>query len=1214
MEQTQLLEWEGEDDPGDPSNGSGDSGEPPVPVGRLHLLSNKYGPEKDFWIYPGENVVGRLESCQICLPAPSVSKSHAVIEVPSPDGPHLLYDKGSLNRTRRQRLVLKPEVRYSLQDGDALLFGDVRCQYFILPLGGASESSDESTEVPPTQARPDASALAIEETPAPGRRTGSEGVLVHDSDKEEEGEDGMNGAGKRNGSDPAVHDASGGSFKVASSMFSSPSVAVVPESDEENEEASVRELPYPSVRLCFESQEAEPGTLENGGVTPLNHKTHGVEPGDTEVTAKTQPGLEERMATTQESDPLIENFHLDSDTDVEDEEGTGGTSDLPTSRCLPETNKAPDVGSDTDVDEPVTGNPDNQKNHPRTIDVGSDTDVEETLEDPNVPQTHEPAENGEDDTDAEEGTEKPSIVGGFEPGPQKEGGSKDIRPAKEDSLVTTPQGHQLGEDSDTDVEEDVGNSDGKAQKVLAKGDSDTDVDDASLKTKSPDGSQKSHEAGQDSDSDTVVDEEASAGGALRTPAAVQDGDGDTDEEMSDLVLEHSDIAGTQSSHPVGGKDGDAHVEETPLKGVVLLDKSYSGEGHKGTAVEAENPSVQLKGNYESTSGQLQSLVGNKPLENTVVVKDTAASSQKPGLPIVSMDSDTDLEEEVENPDVGPKEGPQVAGVGPGEGSFLENSTAGPPESPVPGEAGDSDTDVEGNSPSRKELVAQGSHADVEEAAVPSPGKPQEEQATQLWVPRGARMADGESAAPVTEVRVCQEPRKGDEDTATEGSEVPPADDDSDTDDDPDVAFQATQCFLPPETSSPRPGKAHRMAVADSSSCLEEEATQPFIFQSPSLSTKVPLGKACSSLLKEDNGDPYADMLEATQSFCQEPEPFSEEATQAFAAPEEEDTELVSRNPCEESRGDPLEQGTTPALPASTARGQQAAGLSATTPEPSTLGSPSSELVSRTATEVGVETPEKEDAETSRSRQIPSGPSGEPSMALQEVPGNFRSEARVSVGTPEAGGAAGMFQPLSREAGVHHESEERSTALAGASRDVAEQVSSCAKTELSSASGRRRSQRLSSATSASPASVPERRTLRRRGGLGATEGSSETAVSLSLRRGLRKRGSALPSMGEPEAKKVQLKKEEGGGGRGRQLREKAQAQGAGSGPLSEPSQDLTKGLQCRQQAERRGCRGRWQPYNQGAHKAGERPGSSRACERTAAGNSPNPGQQAVKQHL
>ncbi|XP_061468689.1 mediator of DNA damage checkpoint protein 1-like [Rhineura floridana] len=151
MEQTQLLDWDEEGDLDDSSGAAGNSGETPKPVGRLHLLSSKYGPEKDFWIYPGENVIGRLESCQIFLPASSVLKAHAVIEIPSPNGPHLLYDRGSLNRTQRQRMVLIPEVRYSLQDGDTLLFGDMGCQYFRLVPEGISESPNESMEVPPTQ-------------------------------------------------------------------------------------------------------------------------------------------------------------------------------------------------------------------------------------------------------------------------------------------------------------------------------------------------------------------------------------------------------------------------------------------------------------------------------------------------------------------------------------------------------------------------------------------------------------------------------------------------------------------------------------------------------------------------------------------------------------------------------------------------------------------------------------------------------------------------------------------------------------------------------------------------------------------------------------------------------------------------------------------------------------------------------------------------------
>lgn len=127
----------------------------------------------------------------------SVSKAHAVIEVPSPNGPHLLYDQDSLNRTRRRRVVLLPQVRYSLQDGDTLLFGDVGCQYFMLAPAGELESPNDSIEVPPTQAVVEASTLVIEETPAPGRRRmGFGGVLVQDSDKEEEEELLVNGAGR----------------------------------------------------------------------------------------------------------------------------------------------------------------------------------------------------------------------------------------------------------------------------------------------------------------------------------------------------------------------------------------------------------------------------------------------------------------------------------------------------------------------------------------------------------------------------------------------------------------------------------------------------------------------------------------------------------------------------------------------------------------------------------------------------------------------------------------------------------------------------------------------------------------------------------------------------------------------------------------------------------------------------------------------------------
>lgn len=46
MEQTQLLDWDEEGEPDDSCDAAGDARETPKPVGRLHLLSSKYGPEK----------------------------------------------------------------------------------------------------------------------------------------------------------------------------------------------------------------------------------------------------------------------------------------------------------------------------------------------------------------------------------------------------------------------------------------------------------------------------------------------------------------------------------------------------------------------------------------------------------------------------------------------------------------------------------------------------------------------------------------------------------------------------------------------------------------------------------------------------------------------------------------------------------------------------------------------------------------------------------------------------------------------------------------------------------------------------------------------------------------------------------------------------------------------------------------------------------------
>ncbi|XP_064407970.1 mediator of DNA damage checkpoint protein 1 isoform X2 [Latimeria chalumnae] len=130
MEQTQLLE--------DPSLLEEESPEviasevaSQEPVGKLCVFKCTYCPEKEFLLYRGENVIGRHKSCRIHIPATSVSKKHAVIEVEADS--HLIHDCGSLNKTRRRKMVLKPYVRYSLEDRDLLMFADVACQYTVLP-------------------------------------------------------------------------------------------------------------------------------------------------------------------------------------------------------------------------------------------------------------------------------------------------------------------------------------------------------------------------------------------------------------------------------------------------------------------------------------------------------------------------------------------------------------------------------------------------------------------------------------------------------------------------------------------------------------------------------------------------------------------------------------------------------------------------------------------------------------------------------------------------------------------------------------------------------------------------------------------------------------------------------------------------------------------------------------------------------------------------
>ncbi|KAM4641091.1 mediator of DNA damage checkpoint protein 1 [Discoglossus pictus] len=242
MDETQRLQVDSEDE--------NVHEEPDKPVAYLHMFSGTYGPAQDFPIYWGENIIGRHSRCDITLPAQSVSKQHAVIEVQS--GCHTLLDRGSLNKTRRFKAAITPHVRYALSHGDFLHFADVACQYKIEevkekrkeeePQAVKEESDDDSILVPGTQ-----NTLALEKTPGVAiRRMGLGRVLARDSGEEDEGDE-EEGEKSWDKGDGGL-----GSSRAGCKVFSRPSDTFVPESDEETD-ISTSEPQFPSLNLRCDS-------------------------------------------------------------------------------------------------------------------------------------------------------------------------------------------------------------------------------------------------------------------------------------------------------------------------------------------------------------------------------------------------------------------------------------------------------------------------------------------------------------------------------------------------------------------------------------------------------------------------------------------------------------------------------------------------------------------------------------------------------------------------------------------------------------------------------------------------------------------------------------------------------------------------------------------------------------------------------------------------
>lgn len=99
-------------------------------------------------IFCGENVIGRDEQCDIVISSAAISTKHAVIEIEDLET-HLIYDTGSTNKTRLRKFVMKPHVRYNLQNGDEIMFANVKATYTkwsetICDSDAGSETGSES--------------------------------------------------------------------------------------------------------------------------------------------------------------------------------------------------------------------------------------------------------------------------------------------------------------------------------------------------------------------------------------------------------------------------------------------------------------------------------------------------------------------------------------------------------------------------------------------------------------------------------------------------------------------------------------------------------------------------------------------------------------------------------------------------------------------------------------------------------------------------------------------------------------------------------------------------------------------------------------------------------------------------------------------------------------------------------------------------------------
>ncbi|XP_009465406.1 PREDICTED: mediator of DNA damage checkpoint protein 1-like [Nipponia nippon] len=512
---------------------------------------------------------------------------------------------------------------------------------------------------------------------------------------------------------------------------------------------------------------------------------------------------------------------VDSDTDVEEAEAlpdVGCPKIRGTAPKVPENPGAemetpnPDVGgpkngcwtladSDTDVEaeksNSAVGGP--QNGHQMLV-VDSDTDVEEARASPDVgrPQTHQMTQNVPKKQNIEMETQNADVEGSQERhGMLVVDSDTDVEEARASPDVGRPQTHQMTQNvpKKQNIEMETQNADVEGSQErhgMLVVDSDTDVEEARA---SPDvGRPQTHQMTQNVpkkqniemetqnadvegsqerhgmlvvDSDTDV-EEARASPDVGRPQTHQMTQNVPKKQNIEMETQNADVEGSQERHGMLVVDSDTDVEEN-----------------------GADPDV----GYPKTPQKPQNAPKNPVVEMETQNADVEGSQKGRGMLVV--DSDTDVEEDTSNPDVGCPESHRTAPSAPDVKPETTNR------------------DAEG----RRTLLVE-SDTDVEEAASdPDVGTPQPHRATQN-VPRNPEV---ETKSPNPR---AEGPRNehwmlvADSDTDVEENEVNPNVGRPKirriTRKDPDVAMKK------PNPDAEEPPKDRRDLEVDSDTDVEEE--------------------------------------------------------------------------------------------------------------------------------------------------------------------------------------------------------------------------------------------------------------------------------------------------------------------------------------------------------------------------------------------------------